>query len=223
MRHLKRGRKLNRTASHRKAMLANLAVSILERERVTTTVPKAKEVRRVVERLITYGKRGTVSAIRLAARTVKNKTVLRKLFGEIAPGYSGREGGYLRIVKSGERKGDNASLCIVELVGRGETDVQRKRKKGAKKPRPKRRPATAAPAGERKAPAKAAAAAPQPEDTAVPAAEGTTAAQPKKAEAKKGKRPAARKPARKPAAAKGKKTTEDKPKRSSRSRKKSSE
>ncbi|MBD3393743.1 MAG: 50S ribosomal protein L17, partial [Chitinivibrionales bacterium] len=87
MRHLKSGRKLNRSASHRKAMLSNLATSILDKERVTTTVAKAKEVRRVVERLITYGKRGNLHAIRLAARTLKSESVVKKLFDDIAPAY----------------------------------------------------------------------------------------------------------------------------------------
>jgi len=123
MRHLKHGRKLGRTASHRKAMLSNLAVSVLDKERVVTTVEKAKEVRAVVERLITYGKRGTLGSIRLAERTVKDKDVLKKLFSDIAPTYAEREGGYVRIIKTGERKGDNASLCLLELVGRRPNDV----------------------------------------------------------------------------------------------------
>lgn len=132
MRHLVSGRKLNRTASHRRAMLANLATSILEKERVTTTLVKAKEVRGVVERLITYGKKSNLSAIRLAARTVRCKTVLKKLFDDIAPSFNEREGGYTRILKLKERKGDNAELAIIELVGRNGDD-QRKRKKKSKK------------------------------------------------------------------------------------------
>ena len=118
MRHMKRGRKLNRTASHRKAMLANLAMSVLHYERVSTTVEKAKEVRRLVERLITYGKKGSLGAIRMAARYINNKTLLKKLFDDIALRYKDRVGGYVRIVKTVERKGDNASLCMIELVGR---------------------------------------------------------------------------------------------------------
>lgn len=130
MRHLVSGRKLNRTASHRKAMLSNLAVSILEKERVTTTLAKAKEVRSVVERLITYGKKGDdLHAIRLAARRINNKTVLKKLFEDIAPSYKDREGGYTRIIKVGDRKGDNAAMSIIELVGRGAPDAVRKSKK----------------------------------------------------------------------------------------------
>jgi large subunit ribosomal protein L17 len=118
MRHLRAGRKLNRTASHRKAMLGNMAVSVLDKERITTTLAKAKEVRGLIERLITYGKRDSLHAIRLAGRTVKDKRVLNKLFKDIGPSYKERNGGYLRIVKTGERKGDNALMAILELVGR---------------------------------------------------------------------------------------------------------
>lgn len=132
MRHLVSGRKLNRTASHRRAMLSNLAVSILDKERVTTTLTKAKEVRGVVERLITYGKKGDLHAIRLAARRINNKTVLKKLFDDIAPSYKDREGGYTRIVKLDDRKGDNAPMSIIELVGRGGAEAVRKRKKKVK-------------------------------------------------------------------------------------------
>lgn len=130
MRHLVSGRKLNRTASHRRAMLSNLAVSILDKERVTTTLIKAKEVRSVVERLISYGKKGDLHHIRLAARRINNETILKKLFDDIAPSYKDREGGYTRIIKLEERKGDNALMSIIELVGRGERpDAVRKNKK----------------------------------------------------------------------------------------------
>jgi fructose-bisphosphate aldolase class II len=110
-------------------MLSNMAVSILDKERITTTLPKAKEVRRVVERLITYGKMGNLHGIRLAERRIKNKTILKKLFDDIAPGYKGREGGYTRIIKLGERVGDNAPVSIIELTGRGTSDAVRKGKK----------------------------------------------------------------------------------------------
>ncbi len=135
MRHLMSGRKLNRTYSHRKAMLSNLAMSILDKERVTTTVSKAKEVRSLVERLITYSKRGGLHSIRLAARTINDKTILKKLFDEIGPSYKDREGGYTRIVKIGERRGDNAEMSIIELVGRDGDEPRRRKKKksGAKK------------------------------------------------------------------------------------------
>jgi len=143
MRHLVSGRKLNRSASHRRAMLSNLAVSILDKERVTTTVAKAKEVRGVVERLITYGKKGDLHAIRLAARRVNDETVLKKLFSDIAPSYKEREGGYTRVLKTEDRKGDNAPMAIIELVGRGHNDPVRKR--GKKKTAAKAKPKTAAP------------------------------------------------------------------------------
>lgn len=110
-------------------MLTNMAVSILDKERITTTLPKAKEVRRVVERLITYGKMGTLHGIRLAERRIKDKTVLKKLFDDIAPSYKERIGGYTRIIKLGERKGDNADMSIIELTGRGHPDPVRKSKK----------------------------------------------------------------------------------------------
>jgi large subunit ribosomal protein L17 len=118
MRHLIHGRKLGRKTQHRKAMLANLAMSIIDHERVTTTVQKAKEVRAVVERLITYAKQGTLHAIRLAARTVNDKVLLTKLFEEIAPRFKERQGGYVRIIRTAVRKGDNAQLCIIEFVVR---------------------------------------------------------------------------------------------------------
>lgn len=136
---------MNRTASHRKAMLANLATSLLDKERVRTTVVKAKEVRSVVERLITFGKKGTLHAIRIAAKTIKSKAILKKLFEDIAVGYKGRQGGYTRVVKLGMRKGDKAEMAIIELVGRGD-DVQRKRKKKKKKPASKKPKAAEKPA-----------------------------------------------------------------------------
>ncbi len=141
MRHLNSGRKLGRTASHRKAMLANLATSVLDKERVTTTLAKAKEVRGVVERLITYGKKGNLHGIRLAARSVKSKDVLKKLFDDIAPAYKEREGGYTRIIKLGERRGDNAELSIIELVGRAGDEPRRRKKKKASKPSGEKRKA----------------------------------------------------------------------------------
>jgi len=136
MRHLVSGRKLNRTASHRRAMFSNMAVSILEKERVVTTLAKAKEVRGVVERLITYGKKGDLHSIRLAGRRINNKTVLKKLFDDIAPSYKDREGGYTRIIKIDDRKGDNAPMSIIELVGRGNASAIRKNKKKSKAKQP---------------------------------------------------------------------------------------
>jgi large subunit ribosomal protein L17 len=119
-------------------MLSNLAISILDKERVTTTLAKAKEVRGVVERLITYGKKGDLHAIRTAVRRVNDKDILKKLFDDIAPSYKDRNGGYTRVLKTDDRKGDNAPMAIIELVGRGHNDPVRKRnpkkKVAAKKP-----------------------------------------------------------------------------------------
>jgi len=117
MRHLKAGRKLGRTASHRKATLANLAAAVLEHKSIKTTVPKAKEARGVVERLITFAKRGDLAARRQVLRTVKDKALVKELFEEIAPKYAERPGGYTRVIKLGNRKGDNAPIAIFELVG----------------------------------------------------------------------------------------------------------
>jgi len=113
-------------------MLSNLAISILDKERVTTTLAKAKEVRSVVERLITYGKQGGLHAIRMASRRINDKAVLKKLFEDIGPSFKDREGGYTRIIKIDDRKGDNAPMSIIELVGRGGAEAVRKRKKKPK-------------------------------------------------------------------------------------------
>ncbi len=118
MRHLKAGRKLNRTASHRKAMFNNMATSLLDNERITTTLQKAKELRGVVERLITHGKRGDLHGVRTIAKRIKDKDIIKKIVDDIAPSYKDRNGGYTRIMKLGTRKGDNAEMAIIELVGR---------------------------------------------------------------------------------------------------------
>jgi len=116
MRHQNTGRKLNRTSTHRKAMFANMATSLFEHERIRTTDAKAKEIRRVAEKLVTLAKKGDVSARRLVARTVRNPEVLKKLFDDIGPRYAERAGGYTRIVKIGHRAGDNAPMSLIELV-----------------------------------------------------------------------------------------------------------
>ena len=117
MRHLKAGRKLGRTASHRKATLANLAASLIEHKSIITTTPKAKEARGVVERLITFAKRGDLAARRQVLRTIRDKNLAKELFDNIAPKYENRPGGYTRVIKLGNRKGDNASMAVFELVG----------------------------------------------------------------------------------------------------------
>lgn len=118
MRHGKSGRKLNRTASHRKALFANMAASLLEHEQIVTTLPKAKELRPIVEKLVTLGKRGDLHARRQAISQVRNETQVKRLFETIAPRYADRHGGYLRIMKAGFRTGDNAPMAVIEFVDR---------------------------------------------------------------------------------------------------------
>ena len=118
MRHGKAGRKLNRTASHRKAMFANMAASLITHEQIVTTLPKAKEIRPIVEKLVTLGKRGDLHARRQAISQIRDAVVVAKLFDAIATRYATRNGGYLRIMKAGFRQGDNAALAVVEFVDR---------------------------------------------------------------------------------------------------------
>ena len=118
MRHRKSGRKLNRNSSHRKAMFRNMAVSLFDHELIKTTLPKAKELRRVAEPLITLAKEDTVANRRLAFSRLRDKDVVKKLFEELGERYQERPGGYLRILKCGFRKGDNAPMAYVELVDR---------------------------------------------------------------------------------------------------------
>lgn len=116
MRHRKKGRKLSRTPSHRKATLRNLAASLFLHERIETTTAKAKELRPFAERLITLARRGDLHSRRLAARKIHDRNVLGKLFDDIAPRFSARPGGYTRILKVGNRKGDAADMSLIELV-----------------------------------------------------------------------------------------------------------
>jgi len=124
MRHRKAGRKLNRTPAHRKAMLRNIVTSLLEHERIVTTVPKAKEARRVTEKMITLGKRGDLHARRQAMAYIRSKGIVAKLFDEISSQYADRQGGYTRIIRTGNRYGDAAPMAIVELVGYEEAVVE---------------------------------------------------------------------------------------------------
>ena len=118
MRHMKSGRKLNRNSAHRKAMFRNMASSLFEHEMIKTTVPKAKELRRVAEPLITLAKEDSVAHRRLAFDRLRNREVVTKLFKELGPRYLNRPGGYLRILKCGYRAGDQAPMAYVELVDR---------------------------------------------------------------------------------------------------------
>ena len=120
MRHRHGLRKLNRTTSHRQAMFKNMAVSLLRHEAIKTTLPKAKELRRVVEPLITLGKQPTVANRRLAFARLRDRDIVTKLFNELGPRYQARPGGYTRILKMGFRVGDNAPMAFVELVDRPE-------------------------------------------------------------------------------------------------------
>jgi large subunit ribosomal protein L17 len=120
MRHRNGLRKLNRTSSHRLAMLRNMTVSLLKHEAIKTTLPKAKELRRVVEPLITLGKNPTLANKRLAFDRLRDRDIVVKLFAEIGPRYATRPGGYLRILKCGFRVGDNAPMAFVELLDRPE-------------------------------------------------------------------------------------------------------
>jgi|SRR6185312_7080611 len=118
MRHLKSGRKLNRTSSHREAMFKNMAASLIKHELIRTTLPKARELRRVAEPLITLAKSDAVANRRLAFARLRDKQAVGKLFVELGPRYRSRPGGYLRILKCGYRDGDNAPMAYVELVDR---------------------------------------------------------------------------------------------------------
>ena len=120
MRHGDGLRKLGRTSSHRAAMLRNMTVSLLRHEEITTTLPKAKALRRVVEPMITLGKKPSLANRRLAFDRLRDRDIVEKLFGDLGPRYAKRNGGYLRILKTGFRKGDNAPLALVSLMDRVE-------------------------------------------------------------------------------------------------------
>ena len=124
MRHRKSGRHLNRTSSHRKAMFKNMTASLVEHEIIKTTLPKAKELRRVAEPLITLAKSDSVANRRLAIDRLRDKESVGKLFDELGPRYVERPGGYLRIMKCGYRSGDKAPMAYVELIGRPRADDQ---------------------------------------------------------------------------------------------------
>lgn len=177
MRHQVAFRKLQRDTPHRMAMLKNMVTSLLEHERITTTVPKAKEARRIAEHVITLGKKGGVHNVRLAGRTVQRREILEKVFGELKDRYAKRPGGYTRIIRLGARRGDAAEVALLELVDRpekteggGETEAKPAAKAEAKK-------ADAPKAEEKKAAA--------PKKEKAPKAEKKAEGEPKKARAKK--------------------------------------
>ncbi|POF31544.1 50S ribosomal protein L17 [Roseibium marinum] len=118
MRHGKSGRKLNRTSSHRKAMFANMAASLIKHEQIVTTLPKAKEMKPIIDKLITLGKRGGLHARRQAISQIRDTAMVAKLFETLGERYKDRNGGYSRVLKAGFRYGDNAPLAVIELVDR---------------------------------------------------------------------------------------------------------
>ena len=118
MRHHRAGRKLNRTASHRRALFANMAAALIKHEQVVTTLPKAKELRRVADRLITLAKRGNLHSRRLAVARVRDEKMVKKLFDILGPRYEERSGGYTRVLKAGYRHGDSAPMAVIEFVDR---------------------------------------------------------------------------------------------------------
>ena len=135
MRHRIAHRKLNRTASHRKAMFANMASSLVEHEQIVTTLPKAKELRPFVEKLVTLAKKGDLNSRRIAIARMRNKEQAKKLFDVIGPRYAERNGGYIRVLKAGYRHGDNAPMAVIEFVDRdvdakGKVDREREAAEG---------------------------------------------------------------------------------------------
>lgn len=138
MRHRKSGRKLNRTSSHRNAMLRNMACSLLRYETIETTLPKAKELRRVAEPLITLGKTPTLANRRLAFNRLRDREVVGKLFEDLGPRFKSRPGGYLRILKAGFRAGDAAPMALVQLVEQAAARPAGDPEKKARKPRTKK-------------------------------------------------------------------------------------
>ncbi len=124
MRHRNTGRQLNRNSSHRKAMFGNMVVSLFRHEIIKTTLPKAKELRRFAEPLVTLSKKDTVANRRIAFAKLQDREIVTKLFNELGKRYQGRPGGYLRVIKCGFRVGDSAPMAYVELVDRVDTDIE---------------------------------------------------------------------------------------------------
>lgn len=134
MRHLKSGKKLNRSTAHRLALYRNLVASLLTHDRIRTTDAKAKEVRRFADRMVTLGKQGTLAARRRAAAFVRNPSAVQRLFSDVAPRFANRAGGYTRIVKLGHRPGDAAAMSLIELTGVSES-VESGKKKRPRRPK----------------------------------------------------------------------------------------
>jgi len=135
MRHQKAGRKLGRTSSHRKAMFRNMLTSLFEHEKIETTDAKAKELRKIAEKIVTLGKKGDLHSRRQVLRVISDKKIAKNLFDQIAPRYQSRNGGYTRIFKVGRRQGDNAPLSIIELIPEENVQKPKKRASGQQKKR----------------------------------------------------------------------------------------
>ena len=150
MRHRVDTFKIGRSGSHRRAMLANMATSLFEHGKIETTLVKAKELRRFAEKLITIAKKNDLHRRRIAVSRLRDKTVTKKLFDEIAPGYAERVGGYTRIPKLAQRRGDAAEMCIIMLVEAGAPEKKAPAKKAAAKPAAKKAPKAEAPKAEEK-------------------------------------------------------------------------
>ena len=153
MKHRVAGRRFDRTTEHRTAMFRNMVTSLLRHERIVTTTPKAKDLRRIADKIITLAKKGTAHARRLAYREVRDVEVLQKLFGSIADRFKTRPGGYTRLVRVSRRAGDNAELAMIELVDRAPAASEEGDEKAGKKARPAKEKAEKAPKAEK--PAKA--------------------------------------------------------------------
>ncbi|RMI17172.1 MAG: 50S ribosomal protein L17 [Calditrichaeota bacterium] len=200
MRHRKTVKKLGRTASHRKATLRNLAAALIEHRQIRTTLTKAKAAQQFVERLITKGKEDTVHARRQVFKALQNRTLVKILFDEIAPAFADRNGGYTRVIKLGQRRGDGAQVAVLQLVGFEELRLEESPKKKKKKPKQKPVKAEApAPEAEAAEPAEEAAEAAEAPEAAEPAEEappekkakaGKKKTSGKKASAKKSEEPA---------------------------------
>lgn len=178
MRHGKAGKKLNRSAAHRKALFRNMVTSLLQYERIVTTEVKAKEVGRLGEKMITLGKRGDLHARRLAISFIRSDEVVKKLFSELAERYRSREGGYTRVIKLEQRKGDNSPMGIVELVDRPIKEKEETKK--GKKSEAKAKPEAAEKKASEKAPAKKKAEGARKAGTGKAATKKAKAAEPKK-------------------------------------------
>ena len=170
MRHRHSGRKLNRTSSHRQALLRNLACALLRHEQIETTLPKAKELRRVAEPLITLGKNATLANRRLAFARLRDREMVGKLFDDLGPRFKARQGGYLRILKSGSRPGDNAPMALVQMIERSAPGAAAKADEpGTAKRRSRKSP----PPARARNPARPPPAAPRPPDRLVRSGDAT--------------------------------------------------